>query len=121
LNNGGVAGNTGTAAGTTCFSSTCDAQDYKAHLDTLNLCGESANDWRLPTRAELINLVDAAKQGSGVPSIDATYFPNMQAGKYWTRDNVAADPNSARWVDLSTGLDGTSLKSSKYFVILVRP
>lgn len=121
LYNGGVAGSTGTAAGTTCFSSTCDTEAFITHLNTLNLCGESANDWRLPTRTELMNLVDAAKQSSGPPAIDATYFPNMRAGRYWARDNVAANPNAARWVDLLTGADGISDKSNKYFVILVRP
>ncbi len=128
--NGGFAGSTGTASGTTCWSSTCDTDALITHINTLNLCGESANDWRLPTRTELMNLVDAAKQssGSGVPAIDATYFPNMRPGKYWTRDNVAANPGeagvtagAARWVDLATGLDGTSAKSEKNFVILVRP
>ncbi len=68
-----------------------------------------------------MNLIDASKVGTGVPAVDTTYFPNMQLGKYWTRDNVAGDPNSARWVDLATGQDGTSNKSAKYFVILVRP
>jgi hypothetical protein len=129
--NGTVAGSAGTASGTTCWSSNCDTDAFITFINaidadgagagTAGVCGETLNDWRLPTRAELMNLVDAAKAGTGVPAIDATYFPNMRAGKYWTRDNVAADANSARWVDISTGQDGTSSKSSKYFVILVRP
>jgi hypothetical protein len=121
--NGGIAGITGTASGTTtCFSSTattCDTESYVAHANTQLLCGYS--NWRLPTRLELINIVDASKQYSGSATVDATFFPNIRTARYWTRDNFAANPNSARWVDLGTGADGVSDKSAKYHVILVRP
>lgn len=119
--NGGISGTTGTASDTTCFSSTCDTEAYIAHINTLNICGESANDWRLPTRLELINIVDAAKQGSGSAAVDATYFPNIMADRYWTSDNVAGNPNEARTVNMMSGSDGTASKSAKIYVILVRP
>ena len=121
--NGGVAGVTGTATGTTCFSSTCDTEAYIAYINGLNICGESTNDWRLPTRLELMSIVDASKQGNatGAPTVDPTYFPNIQAGVYWTGDNVAGNPNLARTVNLANGQDSTSSKTQKNFVLLVRP
>lgn len=121
--NGGTGGVTGTAAGTTCFSSTCDTEAFIAYINTLNICGESGtmNDWRLPTRLELLSIFDASKQGSGVAAVDATYFPNLMPGRYWTADNVAGNPKEARTVNLMNGIDGTATKSSKTYVILVRP
>lgn len=121
--NGGTGGVTGTAAGTTCFSSTCDTEAFIAYINTLSICGESGttNDWRLPTRLELLSIFDASKQGSGVAAVDATYFPNIMPGRYWTADNVAGNPKEARTVNLVNGIDGTATKSSKTYVILVRP
>ncbi len=117
--NGGKSGTSGTAAGTTCFSSVCDTEAYITYVNSQNLC--TFNNWRLPTRLELINIVDASKQFSGSAAVDATFFPNIRTARYWTRDNFAANPNSARWVDLGTGADGVADKSNKYHVILVRP
>jgi hypothetical protein len=119
--NGGVSGTTGTASGTTCFSSTCDTEAFVAYINTQNICGESANDWRLPTRLELMSIVDASKQGTGTATADATYFPNLMAGRYWTADNVAGNPNDARTVHFGSGADGTAVKTTKNYVILVRP
>lgn len=119
--NGGVSGDTGTATGTTCFSSNCDTESYIAYINTLNICGEAANDWRLPTRLELLSLIDVSKVNTGVVAVDGTYFPNLLSGRYWTRDNLASNPAWARWVDLATGLDGVGFKSDKNYVILVRP
>lgn len=119
--NGGTSGVTGSATGTTCFASTCDTEAYIAYTNTLNICGESANDWRLPTRLELISIVDASKQGSGSATVDATYFPNIMADRYWTSDNVAGNPNEARTVNMMSGSDGTASKATKIYVILVRP
>ena len=119
--NGGESGTTGTASGTTCTSSTCDTEAFISHINTLGLCGETSNDWRLPTRAELLNIIDVSKQNSGVAAVDSTYFPNMQRGRYWTSENFAGNQKSARWVDFASGSDGVSDKSSKYYVILVRP
>lgn len=119
--NGGISGVTGEASGTTCFSSACDTEAYIAYINTLNICGESTNDWRLPTRLELMSIVDASKQGTGNAAVDATYFPNIMPARYWTADNLAGNPNEARIVNMGSGIDGTAPKSSLLHVILVRP
>lgn len=127
--NGGTAGDTGTASGSTCFSSTCDTEAFIAYINTLNICGETGttNDWRLPTRLELMSIVDASKQGTfdgsgnAIATVDATYFPNIVAGRYWASDNVAGNPAQARFVNMQLGSDGTTAKSTLNHVILVRP
>lgn len=119
--NGGTAGDTGTASGTTCFSSTCDTEAYIAYINTLNICGESANDWRLPTRSELMTIIDTSKQGSGTAAVDTFYFLNMKADSYWTSENVPGNPSQARAVNFTNGGDNTLPKTTKKYVIIVRP
>lgn len=119
--NGGNSGTSGTASGTTCWSSNCDTQSFVTYMNTLNICGESANDWRVPTALELANIVDSSLIGSGSAAVDATYFPNVQAALYWTSDNDASNPGNALAVSLSTGTITSMPKSEKLYVIIVRP
>jgi len=63
---------------------------------------------RLPTRIELVSLVDFTRS----PSIDITVFPDAQLARFWTSSVVWADPGSEAgvqyWsVDFSDGLVGT--------------
>ena len=54
----------------------CDAINYCA---TLTLAGRT---WRLPTRIELLSIVDFTRTS---PAINTTYFPSVPGGKYhWT-------------------------------------
>ena len=118
--NGGVQGNTGTATGTSCYgAASCDTAAYVAYANSQSLCGFT--NWRLPTRLELMNIVDVAKQNTTNTAADSTFFPNLQHARYWTSENVASNPNFARYVDFATGSDGLSHKTMKYHVILVRP
>lgn len=52
------------------------------------LCG--SNHWRLPRLMELFSLVDMAIAYPG-PTIDSTFFPDTQAGGYWSSDGGAPD------------------------------
>ncbi|MBW2704243.1 MAG: DUF1566 domain-containing protein, partial [Deltaproteobacteria bacterium] len=56
------------------------ARDYCA---TLELGGRA--DWTLPSRNELISIIDAGRQ---TPSIDLDAFPNSPAGFFWTASPV---------------------------------
>lgn len=58
-----------------------DVIRFVSEVNAAGLCGQS--DWRLPTRMELIGLVDFGKRGN-VPAIDAAWFPNATFGNYRT-------------------------------------
>jgi hypothetical protein len=56
----------------------CDKKFIKA-LNGANWGGFS--DWRLPSKDELITLVDL---NGGKPTINTAYFPNTQSSSYWS-------------------------------------
>ena len=95
-----------------------DTSGYVAAVNASNLCG--FNDWRLPTRAELLNLVDNGKTGSA--PINATAFSNTALTDYWSAD-VRRDFKSRAWTVsfLSNGGSSSDLvRSSTRAVRLVR-
>lgn len=75
-------GNAGRANGGSCFNKSggaqCDTAGYVAALNAANYCGYS--DWRMPTRMELVGLVD---YGRFNPSINPV-FANTQSNWYWS-------------------------------------
>ena len=193
-NNGGFSGSN-SADTSTCYGSNCDTAAYIAAVNAIDsngatagtpgICGETTNDWRLPTRLELLTIVDSyspmvvVKTASGLDNatsitvadnvnldkrmmvdgigiasgarvtniagnvvtlslantaavsgkitftreaaVDIEYFPNMRPGYYWTSDSFAENNQEARFVTFGFGTDGTSPKSDKMHVILVRP
>jgi PKD repeat protein len=54
---------------------------FKNAVNAVGLCG--ANDWRLPSANELQSVVDYGPKNS-INSIDAQWFPNTQADRFWT-------------------------------------
>ena len=69
-------------------------------------CGK-VKGWRVPTRIELVSLIDFA-QPSGTPTIDPAMFPTVLAVRTWTSSAVAGS-TSAYWsVDFATGLTASS-------------
>jgi hypothetical protein len=85
-----------TTGGSSCGGSVspCNTDAYIAALNAANVCGETANDWRLPTRRELLSLVHYGTQS---PAIDVNYFPATQSSWYWTSETYTPDPDNA-WV-----------------------
>ena len=79
-------------------------------------CGY-ASGWRLPTRRELLSIVNG---GTFNPGIDGSYFPATQAAYYWSRD-----PHYIRWDEamvvnfLGYGSGGWQ-QTDSYYVRLVR-
>lgn len=65
------------------------------YCNTLNIAGRK---WRLPTRRELMTLLNYA----GSNYIDITYFPNS-ATSLWSDSDYASDTNYAWKVDFGTG------------------
>lgn len=57
-----------------------------AYCENLSLGGH--DDWRLPSKKELINIMD---YGRTDPAIDPVYFPHTKQGWYWTSSLRAID------------------------------
>lgn len=77
INDGGTMG---TANSGTCVDSVnCDTEKFVAQVNAAGLCG--ANDWRLPTRAELRGIYNY----DGITGLSTTWFKNTQKyAPYWT-------------------------------------
>jgi len=58
----------------------CDTEAYAAAVNAAALCGQT--DWRLPTRSELLSLVDYGAPAP--PLLDASFFPDGVADAYWS-------------------------------------
>lgn len=77
----------------------CDTRSYVAAVNRNGLCG--ADDWRLPTRAELRTIVDYKAE---FPAIDTSYFANTVARSFWTDEANETYPNFAWHTDFKFGL-----------------
>jgi hypothetical protein len=76
-------------------SGTLDAT-YNPSLQ--NVCGVLTlgiySDWRLPTKQELISIVDYSVYSPG-PTLKTEYFPNSIKGDYWSSTTLAGYPDKA--------------------------
>lgn len=91
--------------------------DAKAYCDSLLLDG--ASDWRLPTRIELLSIVDFGRKE---PSIDPVAFPDTPSDAFWSSTlmfNVFNDPN-AYLVVFDRGHAAPFTKAEPLFVRCVR-
>jgi hypothetical protein len=88
------------------------AVDYCAEL---NLGGKT--DWRLPSRTELLSIVDYSRIN---PAIDTIYFPNCRSYFYWSGTTVADGPSLAWYVYFGNGYDYWGHKDYNDYVRCVR-
>lgn len=61
----------------------CTAQEARAYCNNLVLDGQL--DWRLPTRSELISILDFTRFD---PAMDPLVFPGVMDGWFWTTSNI---------------------------------
>jgi len=107
----------GVANGGNCSGSKCDVYAYVQAVNSTMLCG--FNDWRLPTRKELLTLVDL-KAPYPRPTIDIDAFPNTANSYHWTGTEYDFDPKMAWFVYFGSGYDYYEYKSFASHVRLVR-
>jgi len=110
VDDGGRAGIRGVTQCSTGIS--CDTESYTAAINALGLCNRK--DWRLPTRTELLSLVE---HGAAVPLIDTGFFPDTVSDRYWSGSPEQAA--SAWAVDLRNGSTLVEQRSMALFVRLV--
>jgi len=96
----------------------CDTEKYIADVNAQNICGETTDDWRLPTRDELKSIVHYG--AAAAPYIDGALFPNTLNSVYWSSSSYAPNPSNAWSVLFGNGLDGTHHKGNGGYVRLVR-
>ncbi len=86
----------------------------QTHCSTLSVGGYE--DWRLPTRAELVGIVDYGRYGLSI----STEFQNANSGYYWSATTHVSYAGSAWYVVFTDGYQGASTKSVSYGVRCVR-
>jgi hypothetical protein len=101
--------------GGNCTDSGCDTQAYVQAINDLKLCG--ASDWRLPTKRELLSIVD---NGRLKPAIDVRFFPNTLSSYYWSHTPSSDLENKAWQVYFLYGEASPGSKEQKSHIRLVR-
>ena len=91
-------------------------EDAERQCDRLTLAGH--DDWRLPSRIELVSLLDTTRTQ---PSIDVEAFPRTPSDWFWTSSLAADDPNAAWYVYFYFGYPKTDDMTNRFSVRCVRP
>jgi len=113
--NGGQAGSQ--ASATTCGSTLANC-NTAAYIDALNknkYCGYS--DWRLPTRAELANLVDYS---TNQPALNAVFINTPVTDSYWSSTTSAKQTTKAWSADFKEGALSPNFKEYMGHIRAVR-
>lgn len=95
----------------------CDTNAYIEAMNQQNFCGH--NDWRLPTREEMMRLVSYGKDADKV-RIDTSYFPEALPSWYWTASSNKSRPEFAWYVLFKNGISLNDLKENPKHIRLVR-
>jgi hypothetical protein len=76
------------------WSATLCNRERVDYDDAVSACEALGEGWRLPTRTELLSLVDDTRHD---PAIDTALYPDTQSGAYWTSTPCAWALSSA-WI-----------------------
>ena len=81
----------------------------KQECDRLALAGY--DDWRLPSRIELVSILDLSRVE---PAIDPIAFPQTPSDWFWTSSRAASDAQAAWYVYFYFGYPKTDLVTSQF-------
>ncbi len=82
-----------------------------------NSPGLPGSGWRLPTRMELLSIINYGKDN---PVADISYFPNTKSLSYWTSITTPNNTTIARLVGFDYGTTGIGNKTDTSYVRCVR-
>lgn len=102
-------------AGAGARGDSCIWEDAKSYCSHLNLVSNSS--WRLPTKDELLLIVDKTRTD---PSIDIAPFPNTPSEPFWFSSAFGTSTLSGMAVDFKTGVPGSYVTSRAFRVRCVR-
>ncbi len=108
---------TGVRGGGECSDARCDTAGYVEAVNHTGLCG--AHDWRMPTREELGTIVKR-RPGRPGPTIDERYFPNTEAGEYWSGEAYRFHDSGAWAWNFVFGYDRVDWRKAAKHARLVR-
>ncbi len=108
-------GKPGVKDGGKCEGSDCDTQSYVKAINKEGLCG--ANDWRLPTKRELLSIVDNSRFK---PASTDMFFPDTLSANYWSSSPYPDQEDSAWQVYFLYGEASPNQKNQANHVRLVR-
>jgi hypothetical protein len=89
--------------------------DAQAQCARLDLAGH--RDWRLPSRIELVSILDL---GQSQPSISPVAFPKTPSDWFWTSSLASDSPTAAWYVYFYFGYPKTDEQSNRFRVRCVR-
>lgn len=81
-----------------------EALGYCAGLSLADL------DWHLPTRAELLTLVDPTEHG---PAVDRAAFPDTPRGWFWSASKYRGSKENAWAIDFNSGASSPEHSTSE--------
>lgn len=93
----------------------CDTNSYVKAMNKQKFCGH--DDWRLPTREEMMGLVS---YDAGKIKINSSYFPQALPSWYWTASSNESRPEFAWYVLFNNGRSLNDLKENPKHIRLVR-
>lgn len=88
-----------------------------ANTKCTNLELAGYRDWRLPSRIELVSILDLAEDK---PSIDRSAFPNTPSDWFWSSSVAADSPTSAWYVYFYFGYPNVEERRARFSVRCVR-